>query len=280
MGVEAATSAATWSAATVRAVATAVATGTASRVSTATSSTTLSTVTTVSTPASTVAAVTTTECTTASTAAATATLLGDGSVVLAVELYPLLLLDLLLLLGLAAGSCEEHLVLRVALESGAFWELLLRAFVGLANLGSVVAESLALLGQIGEVLLVRLRVVLWLRWRNILGCRRCSRTVGERGVTVVGVRGEASIVLGLCLCDDIASLLVVVLALASGRAPSMCSLLLVLFLAGVVPAIVTVGAVATVLSATSLTSATSTTSTASAATVTTVSTGLYTMLVG
>lgn len=190
---------------------------------------------------------------------------------MALKLHALLLLSLLLLPSLATGASEEVLLLWVALESGAFGELLLRALVGLAHLDAVVAQSEALLGLLGKVLVVGLGVVLCLRWSGSLLSHWCIGPIAESWVAGVGVWGEARLVLDFGLGNSIASLLIVPLALSSCLAPPVRSLLLVLGDSRAVVAVVACSAGATVLSssaAASTTSASAATSTSAAVNIT------------
>lgn len=186
---------------TTAALATA-ATATATSLTTATSTTALATATT-------------------GTTTATVTSVGSG-VVLAIESDGVLGLVLLGLVLLGTGAGEVLLV--GALDGLALGELLGRALIGLADGEAVAGKSLALLGEVGEVLLVRLGVVLL----SLGGGVHTVRAGGEGRVGTSGVGSETRVVLSLGGGNVGASLLIVPLRLTLLVAPAVAGLLLVL----------------------------------------------------
>jgi len=171
----------------------------------------------------------TTSAAASASSASTVARVGSG-VVLTFEDQEILGLVLFLPLRLAAGRCHEVLVVRAALESSAFGELLLGALVGLASLEGVAAECETFLRLLGEVLVVGIGLLLGLGWRSILAdCLAvCARAIGERWVGASRVRGEAGLVLGFRVGNGFTGLLVVPLAFAGSLAPASRGLLLVL----------------------------------------------------
>lgn len=124
---------------------------------------------------------------------------------------------------LLAGGTGEVLLLHT-LDGLALGELLVGALVGLADGEAVATESLALLGEVGKVLVVGLALVL-------LGLGSGSRTVRAGAESRVGgasVGSEASLVLSLGGSNSVTSLLVVPLGLALLVTPAVTGLLLVL----------------------------------------------------
>ena len=188
------------------------ATGTAALLGagTAGSATTLATATSTTATALT-AATSTTSLTTATTGTTTATVTGvGGGVVLAIKSKRVL--GLVLLGAVLLGASASEVLLVSTLDGLALGELLGGALVGLADGEAVAGKSLALLGEVGEVLLVGLGVVL------LLG-------LGGGGDLRLGV---ASGVLNLGGGNVGASLLVRPLGLALYLAPAVTGLLLVL----------------------------------------------------
>ena len=188
------------------------ATGTAALLGagTAGSTTTLATATATTATALT-AATSTTSLTTATTGTTTATVTSvGGGVVLAIKSKRVL--GLVLLGAVLLGASASEVLLVSTLDGLALGELLGGALVGLADGEAVAGKSLALLGEVGEVLLVGLGVVL------LLG-------LGGGGDLRLGV---ASGVLNLGGGNVGASLLVRPLGLALYLAPAVTGLLLVL----------------------------------------------------
>lgn len=108
--------------------------------------------------------------------------------------------------------------------------LLLGAFVGLADGKAGLAKSAALLSLLLEVLGVRLGLVLRLGCGSILCINDFAwgtGAVAEGWVASSSVGSEAGLVVGLCLCDGLAGLLIVPLSIAVISTPSCSSLLLV-----------------------------------------------------
>ena len=189
------------------------ATGTAALLGAGTAgSATTTLATTATTTATTLATATSaTALATATTGTTTATVTSVGSgVVLTIKSKGVLGLGLLGAVLLATGTSEVLLV--DTLDGLALGELLAGALVGLADGEAVAGKSLALLGEVGEVLLVGLGVVL------LLG-------LGGGGDLRLGV---ASGVLNLGGGNVGASLLVRPLGLALYLAPAVTGLLLVL----------------------------------------------------
>jgi len=125
-----------------------------------------------------------------------------------------------LALTLTGGlGCTGHEVL-VALtgESLALWELLAGTLVGLASLKRTVVQGSLLLELLGEVLLVRLGLVLW------LGGKLLGRSTVLVDWGVVG--DDALLLLGASIGKTL--LLSLELSIASLWAPTLGSLLLVL----------------------------------------------------
>lgn len=139
-----------------------------------------------------------------------------GNVVLPVKLQRVLGLLMLLALGFATRPDHEVLLIWVARKLTALWELLLRTLVGFTCLESAVTESQALLGLFGQILIIRLRLVL----------RLCSRiltrllTVGTRAsvseswIGATRVWCKAWLILGLGSSNVFAGLLVIPFSIA------------------------------------------------------------------
>jgi hypothetical protein len=153
----------------------------------------------------------TTSLTTSTTGTTTATVSSvGGGVVLAIKSKRVL--GLVLLGAVLLGASASEVLLVSALDGLALGELLAGALVGLADGEAVAGKSLALLGEVGKVLLVGLGVVLLLG----LGCG------GDLGLSV------ASGVLNLGGSNVGTGLLVRPLGLALYLAPAVTGLLLVL----------------------------------------------------
>jgi hypothetical protein len=168
----------------------------------------------------------TTALTTATTGTTTATVSSVGSgVVLAVKGERVLGLVLLGAVLLGAGAGEVLLV--GALDGLALRELLAGTLVGLADGEAVAGKSLALLGEVGEVLLVRLGVVLRLGLRSGGDAVRAG---SESRIGGGGVGNQACVVLRFGGSNVNTGLLVGPLGLALYAAPTVTSLLLVLAL--------------------------------------------------
>lgn len=149
----------------------------------------------------------------------------DRSVVSGVHSDQVLRLVLLLAGLLAAGACEVGF-LSIASMRGSFGELLLGALIGLAELQVTTAESQTLRSDLGQVLVVRLGLVL-LRC-NVLSAGGAIRTVRESGIGARGIRREAALVSSLGFGNLSASSFVLGLGGSVGAAPAMCGLLVVL----------------------------------------------------
>jgi len=164
---------------------------------------------------------------TTTTASATTVARVGGRVVLTIEVESVLVLLSLLLLLLGLETGEE--ILGFALDLGTGRELLLGAFVGLAGLQSLAAERHALLGQIGQILVVRLGLVLLGLGRGILANSLAGSAGSSRecGIGARGIRGPG-VVLGLGVGNGIASLLVRPLRRTGLATPAVSHLLLVL----------------------------------------------------
>ena len=117
--------------------------------------------------------------------------------------------------SLAAAAGHVLLLIRVAGECLALWELLAGALVGLAD---VVGDGELLRGLLLEIVVVALGLDLWLGWLSILAVLWWWHA-----------RVEALGLLGLC--DGLASLLVGELGLTSLSTPAMSCLLWVLTIA-------------------------------------------------
>lgn len=166
-------------------------------------------------------ATSTTSLTTATTGTTTATVSSvGGGVVLAVKSKRVLGLVLLGAVLLGAGASEVLLV--GTLDGLALGELLAGALVGLADGEAVATKSLALLGEVGKVLLVGLGVVL-------LGLGSGVDAVRAGGNSRVGTVNSA-FVLRFGGSNVGTGLLVGPLGLALYAAPAVTSLLLVLAL--------------------------------------------------
>jgi hypothetical protein len=185
------------------------ATGTAALLGAGTSG---STATTLATAATTTATTLTTA--TAGTTTATVTSVGSG-VVLAVKSKGVLGLGLLSAVLLGTGTGEVLLV--SALNGLTLGELLVGALVGLADGEAVAGKSLALLGEVGKVLLVGLGVVLL----------RLGGGVHTVGASSRGRVGRV-VVLNFGSCEVGTGLLVVPLRGTLLEAPAVTGLLLVL----------------------------------------------------
>jgi hypothetical protein len=185
-----------------------------------------STATTATALAATTSTASLTTVTTSTTGTTTATVSSVGSgVVLAVKSKRVLGLVLLGAVLLGAGASEVLLV--STLDGLALGELLAGALVGLADGEAVAGKSLALLGEVGEVLLVGLGVVLL---GGLGGGGDAVRAGGEGRVGGSGVSSEAGVVLRFGGSNVGTSLLVGPLGLALYAAPTVTSLLLVLAL--------------------------------------------------
>lgn len=196
------------------------ATGRPVKVATATSTTLTTTATALAATTRTTTTLATS--TTSTTTAATALTRVDRSVVLAVHREEVLRLVLLLASLLTARAGE--VVLLLAGESLALGELLLGAFVGLAEGKVATTKCEALLGLLGQVLVVRLGLLFWL---GVL-LTDLVRAVAESWVGTAGVWGEARVVVNLSLGDSGSSGLVGKFTLASLGTPAVGSLLVVL----------------------------------------------------
>lgn len=171
---------------------------------------------------------------TAATAAATSTTstviarVGRG-VVLAVDGEKVLLLHFLLAAGLLVGGGHVVLLFGSALDRLALGEVLLGALVGLTDLQGAAAQRQALLGLLGEVLVVRLGVVLGLRGGGLDIAILVSElgAVGESRVFGIDVGSEASFVLRFGLSNGLAGFFIGPLGGAGFSTPSVCGLLLV-----------------------------------------------------
>lgn len=198
------------------------ATGTAALLGAGTAGGTTGT-TTLTTATSTAAATAATTLATTTTGTTTAAVTSvRGGVVLAVQGKSVLGLVLLGAVLLAGGTGE--VLLLHTLDGLALRELLAGTLVGLADGEAVATESLALLGEVGKVLVVGLALVL-------LGLGSGSRTVRAGAESRVGgasVGSEASLVLSLGGSNSVTSLLVVPLGLALLVTPAVTGLLLVL----------------------------------------------------
>lgn len=129
--------------------------------------------------------------------------------------------DLLLLLSEASGlaTAASHVVLLILLagEGFALWELLGCALVGLAD-GEITTELELLLSLLGEVLLIALALDFWLSWLGAL----VVDWWWDAGVEALGLLG---------LSNGLASLLIGKLSIARFTSPTMSCLLRVLAVA-------------------------------------------------
>jgi hypothetical protein len=193
-------------------------TGTAALLGAGTSGSTTTTLATAATTTATTltTATSTTALATATTGTTTATVPSVGSgVVLTIKSKGVLGLGLLGAVLLATSTGEVLLV--DALDGLALGELLVGALVGLADGKAVAGKSLALLAEVGKVLLVGLGVVL-------LGLGGGVHTVGASGRGRVG----RVVVLNFGSCEVGTGLLVVPLGGTLLEAPAVTGLLLVL----------------------------------------------------
>jgi hypothetical protein len=194
------------------------ATGTAALLGAGTSGSTATTLATAATTTATTltTATSTTALTTATAGTTTATVTSVGSgVVLAVKSKGVLGLGLLSAVLLGTGTGEVLLV--SALNGLTLGELLVGALVGLADGEAVAGKSLALLGEVGKVLLVGLGVVLL----------RLGGGVHTVGASSRGRVGRV-VVLNFGSCEVGTGLLVVPLRGTLLEAPAVTGLLLVL----------------------------------------------------
>jgi hypothetical protein len=194
------------------------ATGTAALLSASSSGSTATTLATAATTTATTLTTTTstTALTTATAGTTTATVTSVGSgVVLTVKSKGVLGLGLLGAVLLGTGTGEVLLV--SALNGLALGELLVGALVGLADGEAVAGKSLALLGEVGKVLLVGLGVVLL----------RLGGGVHTVGASSRGRVGRV-VVLNFGSCEVGTGLLVVPLRGTLLEAPAVTGLLLVL----------------------------------------------------
>jgi hypothetical protein len=194
------------------------ATGTAALLSASSSGSTATTLATAATTTATTLTTTTstTALTTATAGTTTATVTSVGSgVVLTVKSKGVLGLGLLGAVLLGTGTGEVLLV--SALNGLALGELLVGALVGLADGEAVAGKCLALLGEVGKVLLVGLGVVLF----------RLGGGVHTVGASSRGRVGRV-VVLNFGSCEVGTGLLVVPLRGTLLEAPAVTGLLLVL----------------------------------------------------
>lgn len=165
---------------------------------------------------------------TSTTPAASATTVAGVSrrVVLAVEVESVLVLLLALAASLLLGADEE--VLRFALDLRAGRELLLGALVRFARLQAIATQSQTLLGLLGEILIVRLGLLLGLG-SGLLANSLASlaRAVAESRIATAGVGSPSSLVLRFCSSNRVPGLLISPLAGASVLTPAVRCLLLV-----------------------------------------------------